>query len=393
MIWENIKLALKDMMASKMRTLLSLLGIVIGVASVIAILTLGQSATKSITQTIVEGGLEMVTIFPIRSEKAANEFTEDFGERLVANVSDIKTVLPVNSSTATIRIGQNSLSASVTGVLSTYAEILDYEVSEGAFFTLSDNMANRQVVVLGSDVAEELFPDGNAIGEYVSIFRNQAKSYQVVAVMQEKDASFNLQFNGSVFIPYNTYAQRYIKPTIVGSYVVRVADGADALAVSDAITEYLDATVGSDAYRVFSPASLADMAEQITGTFSSFLAAIAAISLLVGGIGIMNIMLVSVAERTREIGVRKAMGASPWTIMGQFITEAIVLTITGGIIGIGLGTLLSWLVADIVGWNLYISYASFLFAAGFSTLVGVFFGWYPAMKASRLDPIEALNYE
>ncbi len=393
MIWENIRLALKDMMASKMRTLLSLLGIVIGVASVIAILTLGQSATKSITQTIVEGGLEMVTIFPIRSEKAANEFTEDFGERLVANVSDIKTVLPVNSSTATIRIGQNSLSATVTGVLSSYAEILDYEVSEGTFFSLSDNMANRQVVVLGSDIAEELFPDGNAIGEYVSIFRNQAKSYQVVGVMQEKDASFNLQFNGSIFIPYNTYAQRYIKPTIVGSYVVRVADGADSLAVSDAITEYLDATVGSDAYRVFSPASLADMAEQITGTFSSFLAAIAAISLLVGGIGIMNIMLVSVAERTREIGVRKAMGASPWTIMGQFITEAIVLTITGGIIGIGLGTLLSWLVADIVGWNLYISYTSFLFAAGFSTLVGVFFGWYPAMKASRLDPIEALNYE
>jgi putative ABC transport system permease protein len=393
MIWENIKLALKDMLASKMRTLLSLLGIVIGVASVIAILTLGQSATKSITQTIVEGGLEMVTIFPIRSEKAANEFTEDFGERLVANVSDIKTVLPVNSSTATIRIGQNSLSATVTGVLSSYAEILDYEVSEGAFFSLSDNMANRQVVVLGSDIAEELFPDGNAIGEYVSIFRNQAKSYQVVGVMQEKDASFNLQFNGSVFIPYNTYAQRYIKPTIVGSYVVRVSDGADSLAVSDAITEYLDATVGSDAYRVFSPASLAEMAEQITGTFSSFLAAIAAISLLVGGIGIMNIMLVSVAERTREIGVRKAMGASPWTIMGQFITEAIVLTITGGIIGIGLGTLLSWLVADIVGWNLYISYTSFLFAAGFSTLVGVFFGWYPAMKASKLDPIEALNYE
>ena len=393
MIWENIKLALMDMMASKMRTLLSLLGIVIGVASVIAILTLGQSATKSITQTIVEGGLEMVTIFPIRSEKAANEFTEDFGNRLMANVSDIKTVLPVNSSTATIRIGQNSLSATVSGVLSSYAEILDYEVSEGAFFSLSDNMANRQVVVLGSDVAEELFPDGNAIGEYVSIFRNQAKSYQVVGIMREKDASFNLQFNGSVFIPYNTYAQRYIKPTIVGSYVIRVADGADSLAVSDAITEYLDATVGSDAYRVFSPASLADMAEQITGTFSSFLAAIAAISLLVGGIGIMNIMLVSVAERTREIGVRKAMGASPWTIMGQFITEAIVLTITGGIIGIGLGTLLSWLVADIVGWNLYISYASFLFAAGFSTLVGVFFGWYPAMKASRLDPIEALNYE
>jgi putative ABC transport system permease protein len=285
------------------------------------------------------------------------------------------------------------MNASVSGVLSTYATILDYEAEEGNFFSLADNMASRQVVVLGADVANELFPDGNAIGQFISIFRNQAKSYEVIGVMQEKDSSFNLQFNSNVYIPYNTYAQRFIKPTIVGSYVVRVADGADALAVSDAITEFLDRTVGSDAYRVFSPASLADMAEQITGTFSSFLAAIAAISLLVGGIGIMNIMLVSVAERTREIGVRKAMGASPWIIMGQFITEAIVLTITGGIIGIGLGTLLSYLVANVVGWTLYISYTSFLFAAGFSTLVGVFFGWYPAMKASKLDPIEALNYE
>lgn len=393
MIWENIKLALKDMSASKMRTSLSLLGIIIGVASVIAILTLGQSATKSITQAIVEGGLEMVTIFPIRSDKAAKEFTEDFGDRLMANVENIRTVLPVNSSSATIRYGQKSINGTVNGVQSSYAEILDYEALDGSFFSLYDNMASRQVVALGSDIAKELFPDGDALGQFISIFRNQAKSYQVVAVMKEKDASFNLQFNSSLFIPYNTYAQRFIKPTIVGSYAVRVAEGADALVVSDAIEDYLDATIGSDAYRLFSPASLAEMAEQITGTFSSFLAAIAAISLLVGGIGIMNIMLVSVAERTREIGVRKAMGASPWIIMGQFITEAIVLTVTGGIIGIGLGTLLSYLVANLVGWNLYISYGSFLFAAGFSTFVGVFFGWYPAMKASKLDPIEALNYE
>ena len=178
----------------------------------------------------------------------------------MTNVSDIKTVLPVNTSGALLRVGQNSIEASVSGVLSTYASILDYEAEVGQFFSLADNMASRQVVVLGSDVAEELFPDGNAVGEYVSIFRNQAKSYQVVGVMQEKDASFNLQFNGTVYIPYNTYTQRFIKPSIVGSYVVRVADGADALAVSDAITEFLDRTVGSDAYRLFSPASLADMA-------------------------------------------------------------------------------------------------------------------------------------
>ena len=393
MLWENIRLALKDMMASKLRTLLSLLGIVIGVASVIAILTLGESATKSITQSIVEGGLEMVTIFPNRSEKASTEFTEDFGEKLMANVKELKTVLPVNSSSATLRNGQNTTSASISGVLSTYADILDYKVASGAFFSLTDNLTSRQVVALGSTIAENLFPDGNAVGQYVSIQRNQAKSYLVVAVMESKDASFNLSFNNGIFIPYNTYAQRFIKPANVGSYVVRIADGADPLVVSDQISAYLDSLVGSDAYNLFSPASLAEMAEQITVTFSTFLSAIAAISLLVGGIGIMNIMLVSVAERTKEIGVRKAMGASPNTIRGQFITEAVVLTFTGGFIGIALGTLLSWLVTDLVDWHLHISYGSFLFAAGFSTLVGVFFGWYPAMKASKLDPIEALNYE
>ncbi|NCB01168.1 MAG: FtsX-like permease family protein [Spirochaetia bacterium] len=393
MVWENIKLALKDMVTSKMRTLLSLLGIVIGVASVIAILTLGQSATKSITQSIVEGGLEMVTIFPSRTSKKASEFTEDFGNNLQKQIADIEIVLPVNSSSANIRYGQQMITGSVSGVLSSYASVLDYNSAEGAFFSLSDNLLARQVVVLGAEIAEELFPDGEALGKYISIFRNQAKSYVVVGVMEEKESSFNLSYNSSVFIPYNTYVQRFIKPTNVGSYVVRVSEGADALEVSDSISAYLDNTVGSDAYRIFSPASLAEMAESITGTFSSFLAAIAAISLLVGGIGIMNIMLVTVAERTKEIGIRKALGASPTTIMGQFITEAIVLTLTGGIIGIGLGTLLSYVVANAVDWQLFISYSSFVYAAGFSTLVGVFFGWYPAFKASKLDPIEALNYE
>ncbi len=393
MVWENIKLALKDMVTSKMRTLLSLLGIVIGVASVIAILTLGQSATKSITQTIVEGGLEMVTIFPDRNSKKATEFTEEFGNNLKEQLADIEVVLPVNSSSANIRYGQQMVTGSVSGVLSTYASVLDYHSVEGEFFSLTDNLLARQVVVLGSDIAEELFPDGSPIGKYISIFRNQAKSYVVVGVMEEKDSSFNLSYNGSIFIPYNTYVQRFIKPNYVGSYVVRVADGADALEVSDSISAYLDNTVGSDAYRIFSPASLAEMATSITGTLSSFLAAIAAISLLVGGIGIMNIMLVTVAERTKEIGIRKALGASPRTIMGQFITEAIVLTLTGGLIGIGLGTLVSYIVAKVVDWQLFISYSSFVYAAGFSTLVGVFFGWYPAYKASKLDPIEALNYE
>ncbi|HAP57808.1 MAG TPA: peptide ABC transporter permease, partial [Sphaerochaeta sp.] len=179
----------------------------------------------------------------------------------------------------------------------------------------------------------------------------------------------------------------------VGAYVVKVQEGYDTIEVSDRVTEYLDGIVGTDGYNLFSPASLAEMANQITGTFSAFLAAIAAISLLVGGIGIMNIMLVSVAERTKEIGIRKALGASPSVIRGQFIVEALTLTILGGLLGVALGSLLSYAVTNLMDWSLHLSYASFILAMGFSMFVGVFFGWYPAMKASRLDPIDALNYE
>ncbi|MFA7559975.1 MAG: FtsX-like permease family protein, partial [Sphaerochaeta sp.] len=211
--------------------------------------------------------------------------------------------------------------------------------------------------------------------------------------LDKKDPTFSLSYNNTVYIPYNTYGQRFIRTTNVGAFVVKIANGYDTIVVSDVITEYLDDIVGTDGYSIFSPASLAEMADQITGTFSSFLALIAAISLLVGGIGIMNIMLVSVAERTREIGVRKALGASPSVIRGQFLIEALTLTIIGGILGVVLGSLLSFAVTNLMEWSLHLSYASFILALGFSMFVGVFFGWYPAMKASKLDPIDALNYE
>jgi len=285
------------------------------------------------------------------------------------------------------------MNATVTGVLSSYAEALNLEYSDGEFFSTIDNINRRQVAVLGSSIAEELFPEGQALGGYVSIFRNQAKSYLVVGVLEPKDATFNISYDKSIFIPYNTYEQRFRKSSSVGSYVVKIAEGYDTIEVSDLITEDLDNLVGTDGYSLFSPASLAEMATEITSTFSAFLAAIAAISLLVGGIGIMNIMLVSVAERTKEIGIRKALGASPNVIRGQFISEAITLTVLGGVLGIILGSALSYAITNLMDWSLHLSYTSFILAMGFSMFVGVFFGWYPAMKASKLDPIEALNYE
>jgi len=395
MFWENIKLALKAMLGNKLRTLLSLLGIVIGVASVIAILTLGESATKSITQSIVESGLETITIFSTSEDVKAvqREFTEALPEKIENNVAGVLTVLPSNSTRVTLRNGQITSSNTVMGVPPEYAAVLDYEAESGAFFTEKDNTDTRQVVVLGAEVANTLFPDGDAVGSYISIFRTQAKSYRVIGVMEEKSASFNLQFDSTIYIPYDTYIQRIQKVEIVGSYLVRVAPDTDVLKVSDALEVYLDGLVGEDNYRVFSPSTIAEMATSVTGTLSLVLAAIAAISLLVGGIGIMNIMLVSVAERTKEIGVRKALGAPPSVIRGQFITEAITITLIGGLIGVLLGTGISLVATNVLGWGLYPQYYSYLLAVGFSMLVGIFFGWYPAMKASRLDPIEALNYE
>lgn len=393
MLIENIKLAFGAMRGSKMRTALSLLGIVIGVASVVAILTIGQSASQSITESIAVGGLDMITIYPSFGQRTTGTFTEEFSEMLIRDVEGLQTVLPQNNSSARVRYGKESMNASVSGVLSDYGNVLNLEYAEGSFFSDMDNINRRQVVVLGSSVAETLFPEQEALGQYVSLFRNQAKSYLVVGVLEAKDATFNLSYDNTVFIPYNTYGQRFLRTSGVGAYVIKVMDGYDTIEVSDRVTEYLDDIVGTDGYNLFSPASLAEMANQITGTFSAFLAAIAAISLLVGGIGIMNIMLVSVAERTKEIGIRKALGASPSVIRGQFIVEALTLTILGGLLGVALGSLLSYAVTNLMDWSLHLSYASFILAMGFSMFVGVFFGWYPAMKASRLDPIDALNYE
>ncbi|MDY5931902.1 MAG: ABC transporter permease [Candidatus Ornithospirochaeta sp.] len=379
---------------NKMRTFLSLLGIVIGVGSVVAILNLGQSATASINESMEIGGINMVKIMPSSNSRYSSIFDESFGDTLMQNVADIDKVLPMVSSVANIRNGQEIKSSiSIQGVTSDYFEVNSLTLSDGSFFTSLDNINRRQVVVLGKTIADELFPVGGAVGQYVSIYRTQAKSYQVVGVLEEKDATLGSSYNSAVFIPYNTYDQRFRKISQVQSYTVKVSDGANAIQVSNQIEAYLNETVGSDNFSIFSPASLVEMANQITSTFSLFLAAIAAISLIVGGIGIMNIMLVSVVERTREIGIRKALGATPKTIRGQFLVESITLTVFGGIIGLVLGGVISYAVVTVAGWNLHLSYAAVFLALGFSTFVGVFFGWYPAMKASKLDPIDALSYE
>lgn len=381
------------MIHNKMRTLLSLLGIIIGVGSVVAILNLGQSATDSITESMNIGGIDMVNIFPSGSSRELNVFDESFGETLMANVDGIEAVLPTASSSTRVRSGQDILSVSISGVTSNFFEVNNAELLYGEYFTSLDNINRRQVAVLGKDVADELFPAGNAVGSYVSIFRQSSKRYLVVGVLDEKDATLGNSFNTTIFIPLNTYDQRFRHIVTMSSYTCKVQEGYNATVVSDEIENYLTDLIGSDYFSVMSAASLVEMTEDVMSTLSSFLAAIAAISLLVGGIGIMNIMLVSVAERTREIGIRKALGASPHVIMGQFLVEALTLTIIGGIIGIAFGIGISYTIINMAGWQLHLSYFAIVLSLAFSMFVGVFFGWYPAAKASKLDPIESLSYE
>lgn len=391
MLRENIRMAFSSMAGNRLRTLLSLLGIMIGVASVVAILNLGRSAAESISASFATGGLDTISIRPEGTARETMIFTEEFAYSLMNEINGIAKTLPVVSSPANIRNGQEiSEGVIVQGVTSDFFSFNSLEASSGEVFSAIDNINRRQVVVLGYELAKDLFPSGDAVGHYISIFRTQAKSFLVIGVLENRDASMGTSYNDSAFMPYNTYVQRFRKTDQVGTYVVRVRDGSDSTAVAKDIESYLNEIAGSDYYRIFSPATIKEMADSVTGTFSSFLAAIAAISLVVGGIGIMNIMLVSVIERTGEIGIRKALGAAPRMIRAQFLVESVTLSLSGGIIGLVLGSVLSYVAVRFAGWQLYISGSAIIISIVFSLAIGVFFGWYPAAKASKLEPMEAL---
>ncbi|MGD1823192.1 MAG: ABC transporter permease [Pleomorphochaeta sp.] len=395
MFWENIKLALSAMISSKMRTALSLLGIVIGVGAVVAILNLGDSATENITKSINAGGTDIIQIWTQPNERTEDVFTSEFSQTIKQSVSGIDEVIPQMMSSALIRANQEGVNAQIMGTETSFFDAQQLVFEKGSSYTVQQNINNEEVVVLGNEIAKDLFNLENPIGKRVNFIMSSGivKSYEVVGVLEDKEQSFTMSFNNSVYIPFNTFTTKLVHVKVVSSYIVKTNKNYNTIEVSDNVNKFLDTSVGNDSYQSFSPAMITTMASEVTATLSLFLAAIAGISLLVGGIGIMNIMLVSVAERTKEIGVRKALGASPSVIRGQFIVEAVTLTLIGGFLGILFGSFISYAVTNIAGWTLTLSYKSFIVAVGFSMFVGIFFGWYPAMTASRLDPIEALNYE
>lgn len=396
MIWENIKLAFRDLGANKLRTALSLLGIVIGVSSVIVITTLGESATASIEGNFAQAGLETLTIFPGRTASEAERFfTLDLADDITAAVPGISRVVPVQQGQVRAIYRDESIAATALATTPEYAEIFDWGATSGNFVTADDNNRRRRVVVIGADIADDFFGDENPVGRVLRLsIGGSLSSFRIIGVMTEKSASIGVSFNDRVYVPYETYASRLSRIDEVGAYVAEVAEGSDPVAAGEALDRYLTSLTGDEnAFNVLSPSTIAETFSEVTGTLSTFLAGIAAISLLVGGIGIMNIMLVAVAERTREIGIRKALGATPAAIRGQFLTEAISLTLVGGAIGVALGTGISALGVRLIDVSLTPAYWAYGLALGFSAAVGLFFGLYPAWRASRLDPVQALSYE
>lgn len=396
-IAENLKLAFQNFAYSKLRTALSALGIIIGVMSVIAITTLGGSATGSIQDSVVGAGLNSITVMAGREATAAvtRTFDLEFADRIASEVDGVAAAVALVSSNFTVSYGKNQFeNVTVMAAAPDYAEIYQYSPESGVFISEDNNERRESVVVLGAEIAESLFPDGEAIGNRIRIFKNQARSFKVVGVMESMADSMGNSFDSSVYVPVSTYDSRLQRIETVRQYGITAEEGADVLVVSDNLTAWFTQLFGSDdEVRVMSPATMAEMFTGITETLNLFLSGVAAISLIVGGIGIMNIMLVSVSERTREIGIRKALGATPRVIKRQFLIEAATLTTFGGAVGVALGLGISAMAIRTLGWSFSLNFAAVAGAVVFSALVGIFFGLYPAARASKLNPVAALAYE
>jgi putative ABC transport system permease protein len=395
MLLEHFLSAAQSLAGNRTRTALSAIGIVIGVASVIAVTSLGEGAQASITAEIAKAGLEIITAAPGRRPQAATLklFTEETAGEL-AGIEGVKAVLPMEQKRFTFRAGGSDATDSVVAASPEMGSIYSLKVARGRFIDANDMAERTQVVVLGKDLADELFPEGDAVGSTLKLLGEAPRLLRVVGVLEEKSPTMGMDFDATAFVPRTTYLSRLAKPDRVGSFLIYADSGGDVMKTASRVTEWFEARTGSDSeVRVMSPSTVAETMSGVMGTLSAFLAGIAAISLLVGGIGIMNIMLVSVAERTKEIGIRKALGASPRAIRAQFLVEAVVLTATGGGLGVGLGALITAIVSAVMGWPFSLPLQSVALAIGVSACTGIFFGMYPASRAARMDPVAALAFE
>ena len=413
-VFESMRVALRGIASNKLRAFLTMLGIIIGVGAVIALLSVGQGVQYSITQQIQSTGSNLITITPgarsssnsrvaaVGGGNEANLTTQDAQAIIDAALPDVAAVSPEFGAGGQIQYGSQSSFGSITGVTPDYLIVRNMTIANGEFISKAEVDGVSQVVVLGSSVATALFGDEDPVGKSVKLNR---ASYRVIGVLESKGGTSFGSVDNSALVPLSSAQKRLIG----GGRGFGVGQRVSTISVSAASEAQVDSAIASiteilreqhkvqfqqDDFTVISQKQILGVFDQVTGILTAFLGAIAAISLLVGGIGIMNIMLVSVTERTREIGIRKAVGAKKRDILTQFLVEAVVLSVVGGAGGIGMG----WAIGQVVnrlnlGITTLISPQSILLAVGFSVAVGLFFGIYPSTRAASLHPIDALRYE
>lgn len=388
---QSFRMAVRSLLASKMRSFLTMLGIVIGVGAVIIIVSIVGGVTKDITDQFESMGTNLISVM-VMGRNTARSVSVDEMEALVTENPDLFASYSPNVSlnSATIKYGNDSLSSSCIGVNEYYGDIANYPVQSGRFLSYMDVEGRKKVCILGTYIASELFDGVDPVGKQIKI---NSEVFTVIGVLEEKQDSEEGGSDDTLIIPYTT-AMRLSGSGTVSSYVFSAANTDNIDEAITAITDKLyDVFESSDYYRVFSQDQMLEQLDEIMGTMTLALSGIAGVSLLVGGIGIMNIMLVSVTERTKEIGIRKSLGARRRDILGQFLIEAGTSSSIGGIIGIIFGIVAAYALGTIFDMTIAPSIASIIIAFTVSVAVGIIFGYFPAKKAAKLRPIEALRYE
>lgn len=401
--FNNFEVALNGIKANKLRSALTMLGIIIGVAAVIIMISVGQGASKRISDQISSMGSNLLMVMagagggPVRGASGSVNTLTLEDANAIGELNLVSNSVPELSASANVQYGNQTWTSTVDGTTPDMLIIKQWTLSSGSFFT-EDDVANASMVaVIGSTVAENLFSSGaDPVGQTVTINK---LSFTVVGVLESKGAAMMGQDQDDmIYVPISTVQIRMVGANYVRTINVQTESEKSMAYVQSSIEELLRERhriidPESDDFTVRNLTSVLEAAETATGTMTMLLASVAAISLLVGGIGIMNIMLVSVTERTREIGLRMAVGATESNILNQFLVESLVLCLAGGVAGILAGAGGAQLISKFAGWSTYITVYSILLSAGFSAAIGVFFGYYPAKKAAGLDPIEALRFE
>lgn len=403
MIYESLKMALSGMIANKLRTLLTLLGIMIGVAAVISMVAVGNGLQQKVQDNFSGLGSDKLIILAggrtsTGARLAAGEgskFTLADVEAIKSKVGGIKEVTPSVRSSIQVIYKNNNWTTTVEGATPNIVTVESLDVDNGAFYSERDSKSKKRVAVIGQTVIDNLFGDESPLGKRIRINKSP---YTVIGTFAEKGQSGMTDSDDIIYIPFTTAQSRLLGITYVKQVNVKVENGDNIDQVETDITNLLRKrhnikTGDYDDFEIRNMASIMETAMDITSKITIFLAIVASISLLVGGIGIMNIMLVSVTERTKEIGIRKALGATYNNILLQFLIESMTIGMIGGGLGVLIGIVGSYIMGSVTNFTPVISVTSIVVAVVFSMVIGVFFGIYPARKAALLDPIDALRYE